>query len=402
MSASMLTIGQGVEARVDFSSDGILSTILEQVPHWARPYAEFGILAIVAISAAAVVLNPILELVRRVRGFFEKKPEPPESLPKPPEAPPQESAGRIIWLSKPVAELIPPLTAKEGGIPILTFGNMKGGVGKTTVTANLAAHFDKKGKRCLLIDFDYQGSLSSTVLAEARTSRFRSIADDLILGEKEPGALLEGTQTLHPAMPNSRIFTSYYDFSNTETFVLANWLMGNSGEIRFRLSKLLRSEAVRAKYDMVLIDAGPRFSTSTINALTASTHLVIPTILDQMSAQAVGYFSKELERHRNQLFPNLNLMGVVPTFVTMDPPEAAEPKFNTHEKENADQLDRELQSIWGRKNSVLREGRVPDRADYAKVAGYGVAYFHYDDAERVFSRLGELIAKQLRHEGFRI
>ena len=281
---------------------------------------------------------------------------------------------------------------------------MKGGVGKTTVTANIAAYFDKvEKKRVLLIDFDYQGSLSSTVLAEARTSRFRSIADDLILGEKEPGALIEGTQTLHPAMPESRIFTSYYDFSNTETFVLANWLMGNSGEIRFRLSKLLRSEAIREKFDIVLIDAGPRFSTSTINALTASTHLVIPTILDQMSAQAVGYFSKELDRHRNQLFPNLKLLGVVPTFVTQDPKEEpAEYKFNDNEKQNADQLDRELESIWTLKNSVLREGRVPDRADYAKVAGYGVAFYHYADAELVFSRLGRLIAKRLRNEGFRI
>ena len=389
---------------MDFSSDGILSTILENVPQWARPYAEIAILAFVAISAFAVVANPILELIRRIRGLFEKKPEAPETLPKPPDAPPQESAGRIIWLSKPVVDPLPPLGPKEGGIPILTFGNMKGGVGKTTVTANIAAYFDKvEKKRVLLIDFDYQGSLSSTVLAEARTSRFRSIADDLILGEKEPGALIEGTQTLHPAMPESRIFTSYYDFSNTETFVLANWLMGNSGEIRFRLSKLLRSEAIREKFDIVLIDAGPRFSTSTINALTASTHLVIPTILDQMSAQAVGYFSKELDRHRNQLFPNLKLLGVVPTFVTQDPKEEpAEYKFNDNEKQNADQLDRELESIWTLKNSVLREGRVPDRADYAKVAGYGVAFYHYADAELVFSRLGRLIAKRLRNEGFRI
>ena len=386
---------------MDFSSDGILSTILSRVPQWVRPYAEIGIVVVIAISAVAVVFNPILEFARRIREFFEKKKV--EIPPQPPEAPPQESAGRIIWLSRPVTEIVPPLDAAAGGIPILTFANMKGGVGKTTLTANLAAYFDKTlEKRVLLIDFDYQGSLSSTVLAEARTSRFRSIADDLILGQKEAGALLEGTQTLHPAMPRSRIFTSYYDFSNTETFVLANWLTSNTDEIRFRLSKLLRSEAVRAAYDIVLIDAGPRFSTSTINALTASTHLVIPTILDQMSSQAVSYFSKELERHKNHLFPGLKLLGVVPTFVMHDPPTSAVPTFNETELENAEQLDRELRSVWDTKHSVLREGRIPDRAAYAKIAGYGVAYFHVDDATRVFSRLGNLITKRLRNEGFRL
>lgn len=387
---------------MDFSSDGILSTILERIPQQWRPLAEIAVLVVIALSAVAVVLNPILELVKRLRAFLEPRPKPIE-LPQPPEAPPQESVGRIIWLSRPVSEQLPPLSAKEGGIPIITLGNMKGGVSKTTVTANLAAYFDKEeGARVLLIDFDYQGSLSSTVLAEAKTSRFRSMADDLILGEKEPFALLEGTQTLHPAMPNSRIFTSYYDFSNTETFVLAQWLMGQTGEIRFRLSKLLRSDAVRQRFDIVLIDAGPRFTTSTINALTASTHLLIPTILDQMSVQAVGYFSKELDRHRNQLFPQLKLLGVVPTFITADPADAPTYRFNETEMANANQLDEELQPIWKVKTPVLREGRVPDRAEYAKIAGYGVAYYHSADAHRVFSRLGNIVSKRLRNEGFKI
>lgn len=387
---------------MEFSPDGILSELLERLPQWARPFAEAGLLAVVAFSAFAVVANPILDLFRNVREFFRKRNPPPDELPKPPEPPPQ-TAGKIIWLSKPVADALPPLSAKENGLPIITLANMKGGVGKTTVTANLAAHFGGElGKRVLLIDFDYQGSLSSTMLAEAKTSRFRSIADDLITGPKEPRALLEGTQSLHPPLPNSRIFTCYYDFSNTETLVLAHWLVLDGPEIRFRLSEFLRSEVVRSSYDLVLIDAGPRFSTSTINALTASTHILMPTILDQMSAQAVGYFSKELERHRNQLFPSLSLLGVVPTFINEDPPDAKSHQFTATETEIADQVDRELQSIWGTSHSVLREGRVPRRRAYAKLAGYGVAYFHSDDAKRVFGRLSELIAKRLRNEGFRI
>ena len=47
---------------------------------------------------------------------------------------------------------------------IITVINLKGGVGKTTTVANLAAHFDHMGKRVLAIDLDYQGSLTRMML----------------------------------------------------------------------------------------------------------------------------------------------------------------------------------------------------------------------------------------------
>jgi Mrp family chromosome partitioning ATPase len=49
--------------------------------------------------------------------------------------------------------------------PIIMVANLKGGVGKTTLTANLAACFSAAGKRVLLVDVDYQGSLSNMLLS---------------------------------------------------------------------------------------------------------------------------------------------------------------------------------------------------------------------------------------------
>ena len=46
-------------------------------------------------------------------------------------------------------------------IPILLFGNQKGGVGKSTLVTNVAAAFASRGERVLTVDLDYQGSRSS-------------------------------------------------------------------------------------------------------------------------------------------------------------------------------------------------------------------------------------------------
>ena len=57
-------------------------------------------------------------------------------------------------------------------IPVIAFFNNKGGVGKTTVAGNLLSYFAKKrGLRVLVIDLDYQGSLSGKCLDRKHMSK---------------------------------------------------------------------------------------------------------------------------------------------------------------------------------------------------------------------------------------
>ena len=69
---------------------------------------------------------------------------------------------------------------------------------------------------------------------------------------------------------------------------------------------------MREKFGAVLIDAPPRFSISSVQALCASTHVLVPTILDNTSATAVGYFGQQLRRHE-ALWPRLRVVGILGT-----------------------------------------------------------------------------------------
>ena len=91
---------------------------------------------------------------------------------------------------------VPPLHLAErliaNGILIYLIGNLKGGVGKTTIASNLAAYFDIHcNKKVLVIDFDYQGSLSSAFLRASGQTLPGSLADFLLTGDVDRNWLLK-------------------------------------------------------------------------------------------------------------------------------------------------------------------------------------------------------------------
>ena len=69
--------------------------------------------------------------------------------------------------------------------PVFVIGNYKGGVGKSMIAANLAAYFDKIGLRVLLIDYDYQGSLTD-IVPYADPDKLNFSAHEILKGERTP------------------------------------------------------------------------------------------------------------------------------------------------------------------------------------------------------------------------
>jgi cellulose biosynthesis protein BcsQ len=203
---------------------------------------------------------------------------------------------------------------------ILTVANLKGGVGKTTLTANLAAYFanpsndpNRQSRRVLVVDLDFQGSCSSLLFAGTPwqpNEEQLSQASQLISGS----LTLQGQVGQHVNRVNrARGISAFYDLARVENSEMVRWLIGDeTSDIRYRLADVLLSDAVLNNFDIVLIDAPPRLTTASIQALCASTHVLIPTILDTLSADAVGYFGSQLKAHE-ALWPHLKVMGIVGT-----------------------------------------------------------------------------------------
>lgn len=351
------------------SVDTLWSAVVSVVPEPWHPFLGMAVLGYIGFSVASQGLQRGLDLASTVRRFARERREIEDANRTPPTPEPEPNQPRQSIWNTPVSDVPRP---RPDGIPIVTTANMKGGVGKTTLTANLAAYLDAQGKRVLLIDFDYQGSLSQTALAAAGNSRLASLADDLIRGERSAAAILDGSQSLTPAMENSRILTCYYEFSDTELTELAKWITAakptGNRDLRFRLCNILRDPVVQEQFDIVLIDAPPRFSTGTINALCASTHLLIPTVLDHMSAEAVIYFSRDVALMRDTLFPSLRLAGVVPSLVWR------QDELSPREDDTIRNLNRSLAASWGRKDTVLAEAAIPRKNIIGDIAGLGIAY----------------------------
>ena len=227
------------------------------------------------------------------------------------------NSGNGLWLTKPVSAPSNYELLIRGSIPIITLANLKGGVGKSTITANLAAYFCERGERVLVIDLDFQGSLSSMILGDdAKRKRpaanVFSNASDALSGTKDADWLIAQAWPF-ALQPKLFALTAFYDLARTENRLLIEWLIEDQPlDMPYNLAKLLTSRRVQAEYDRILIDAPPRLSTACVQALCASTHVLIPTVMDGLSTEAVSTFINEVENlKQGQLCPYIRYAGIV-------------------------------------------------------------------------------------------
>jgi chromosome partitioning protein len=117
-------------------------------------------------------------------------------------------------------------------------------------------------------------------------------------------------------------------------------LQDDQDDGRYRLAKLLLSDEMADSFDVVLIDAPPRLTAGTVNAFCASTHLLVPTVYDLLSAEAVGTFLNSAVVLKHALNHGVDLLGIVGMLTTSRANERAR-------GEREESAMRQVTQTWG-------------------------------------------------------
>jgi cellulose biosynthesis protein BcsQ len=266
----------------------------------------------------------------------------------------------------------------QKSIPILLFATQKGGVGKTTLTANIAACFADQGKRVLVVDLDYQGSISEQLILQGdlRLDDAQSRIDQLLLDtldQRWPREILRAHARLH-------FIPAFYDLERLERQLEYRWAIEDTtDDARYRLARALLSDYVQQHYDIVLLDSPPRMTMGFINGFCTSTNLFVPTVIDFVSVPAVGRFAKAFHDLVPITNPRIKFSGIIGTLANRGPQI---PAVNL---EAASAAETRAQTVLGDDRPLFMRNAVMKRdVDVAGAAASGVAYWQKPWVQPIF------------------
>ena len=195
----------------------------------------------------------------------------------------------------PAQEISEPQVSKKA--KVIAFANQKGGVAKTTTTLNLAVAFAEKGHRVLCVDMDPQGNLTMS----------QGIDPDTV--EKSMYDVLVHQLSMREVIRKREIDIACASIDLAGAEIAMSTKIGRERSLDKALRPILED------YDFICIDTPPSLGLLTINALTAADKVIVPVQCEYLSMRGLIQLQNTLSMIRENLNPDVDIAGILPTMV---------------------------------------------------------------------------------------
>ena len=196
-------------------------------------------------------------------------------------------------------------------VPVLTFLNNKGGVGKTSLVYHLAWMLSEIGERVLVCDLDPQANLTASFLTEDIVESLWSDAAEsrtihqCVAPLTQVGDLRE--PCVHCASPTLGLIPGDLALSGFEETLSSEWPNALGGTNLYRPFRVLtafwqimQTGAREMDASIILLDVGPNLGALNRSALIATDHVVVPLGADLFSLKGLHNLGPTLERWRKE------------------------------------------------------------------------------------------------------
>jgi chromosome partitioning protein len=202
--------------------------------------------------------------------------------------------------------------------------NQKGGVGKSSITVNLAAISAARGKRTLVVDLDSQSNATQYLLGEKATygqhtlvlePNIETFFDELLNASQGKGLLgsalgsiLKSKERGLDAVIHGTPFANLFVIPSSPNLGALEHALQSKHKI-FKLRDALNE--LDSQYDEVFIDTPPAFNFFTLSALIAADRVIIPFDCDVFSRRALLTLLENVVEAKGDHNPQLEVEGIV-------------------------------------------------------------------------------------------